>query len=92
MEASEVGLLDILDEGTDDDPLLESLNLARSISSSAPLAVQAIKIAINLGSETEQSTGMKIEEALFDSVKASRDHLEGLRAFAEKRNPKFKGE
>lgn len=90
-EASEIGLLDILDQASDD-PIEESLNLARSISSSAPLAVQAIKLAINLGSETEQSTGLKIEETVFESVKASKDTAEGLHALAQKRSPDFKGE
>lgn len=91
VEASEIGLLDVLDQGSED-PLDEALSLARSIASSAPLAVQGIKIAINLGSDTEQSTGMKIEEAVFQSVRASKDNIEGLNALAQKRSPDFKGE
>jgi enoyl-CoA hydratase/carnithine racemase len=91
IEASEIGLLDIVDQGSED-PLDEALSLARSIGSSAPLAVQGIKLAINLGAETELSTGMKIEEAVFESVKASKDNVEGLQALAQKRSPDFKGE
>lgn len=91
VEASEIGLLDILDQ-EQDDPLEEALNLARNISSSAPLALQAIKLAVNLGSETEQSTGIKIEQAVFESVKATKDNTEGWHAFLQRRNPNFKGE
>lgn len=89
-ESSEIGLLDVMVEN--DDPIVEALEVARDICASAPMAVQAIKMAINLGSETELSTGLKIEQACYDSVKSSKDCAEGLAAFAEKRNPNFKGE
>lgn len=76
----------------DDQVMMEALSIARQISSSAPLALRAIKLAINLGSETELSTALKIEEACYESIKHSRDRDEGFHAFAEKRHPYFKGE
>ncbi|KAI8102567.1 hypothetical protein M9435_006165 [Picochlorum sp. BPE23] len=88
-EAKEIGLLDVEE---DDQVMMEALSIARQISSSAPLALRAIKLAINLGSETELSTALKIEEACYESIKHSRDRDEGFHAFAEKRHPYFKGE
>ena len=80
------------DSQEDDQVMMEALSVARQISSSAPLALRAIKLAINLGSETELSTALKIEEACYESIKHSRDRDEGFHAFAEKRHPDFKGE
>lgn len=69
-----------------------AVSLARDIAASAPLAVRSVKLAINLGAETELSTGLKIEEACYMGIKSSRDTFEGLQAFTQKRHPDFKGE
>jgi len=84
------GLLDTVQQ--DSCPLKESVLLGREIAASAPLAVKAVKLAINLGAETDLSTGLKIEEACIAGIRLSKDKKEGLRAFIEKRNPEFVGE
>eukprot|EP00890_Picochlorum_soloecismus_P000744 jgi/Picsp_1/1670/NSC_05144-R1_au rna binding protein enoyl-coenzyme a hydratase len=89
-EAQRLGLLDTVQQ--DSCPLKESVLLGREIAASAPLAVKAVKLAINLGAETDLSTGLKIEEACIAGIRLSKDKKEGLRAFIEKRNPEFVGE
>jgi enoyl-CoA hydratase/carnithine racemase len=84
------GLLDTVEENSC--PLRESVLLGREIAASAPLAVKAVKLAINLGAETDISTGLKIEEACYAGIRLSKDRQEGLQAFIEKRNPDFVGE
>lgn len=66
--------------------------ITREIAESAPLAVMAIKQAIN------RAPSQSFEEALIDGgdlsalLMFSEDRKEGLAAFLEKRTPKFKGE
>ncbi|MBD3107319.1 enoyl-CoA hydratase [Bacillus sp. AGMB 02131] len=69
----------------------ETLLLARSIIKNAPIALAEAKKAIHYGMETDLHTGLKIEEWCYDATIPTMDRLEGLRAFAEKRQPEFKG-
>lgn len=58
----------------------------------APLSLRASKAAINQGIEVDLATGLKIEEYLYAQLIPTKDRLEGLRAFAEKRKPVYTGE
>jgi enoyl-CoA hydratase/carnithine racemase len=59
---------------------------------SAPLSLRAAKAAINQGVEVDLATGLKLEEYLYAQLIPTRDRLEGLKAFAEKRKPSYIGE
>ncbi|CAL1568205.1 unnamed protein product [Knipowitschia caucasica] len=69
-----------------------ALQLAREINPQGPIAVRMAKLAINQGTEVDLSTGLAIEEACYSQVIPTKDRLEGLAAFREKRRPHFKGE
>ncbi|XP_033981669.1 methylglutaconyl-CoA hydratase, mitochondrial [Trematomus bernacchii] len=71
---------------------LRALELAREINPQGPIAVRMAKLAINQGIEVDLLTGLAIEEACYAQVIPTKDRLEGLAAFREKRRPQFKGE
>jgi methylglutaconyl-CoA hydratase len=69
-----------------------ALRLAREMSGSGPIALRAAKRAISYGADLDLASGLALEEACYAQVIPSKDRLEGLRAFAEKRAPRFTGE
>lgn len=89
-EALAIGLLEYAVPRSD---LLEkALEFAESIVKNGPLALIQAKIAINKGIEVDLSSGLKIEELAYDALIPTEDRQEGLRAFAEKRPPTYKGQ
>lgn len=71
--------------------LEEALEMARGIAARAPLAVRMGKEAVNRSFETHLSDGIAEERQSFYFLFSSEDQKEGMRAFAEKRKPKWKG-
>jgi enoyl-CoA hydratase len=65
--------------------------LARQIAAKAPLAIAAIKQAIDRGLDMPLAAGCMYEAALFGAVAASEDAKEGTAAFLEKRQATWKG-
>jgi enoyl-CoA hydratase/carnithine racemase len=72
--------------------LKEALNMAEQIAKNAPLAVRQAKMAIQEGYPLEIGLAMEKEAYAYEHLIASRDRLEGLQAFQEKRKPQFRGE
>jgi enoyl-CoA hydratase len=71
--------------------LEEALAFANEIAARAPLAVQFGKEAVNHAFESFLADGLKDERRAFYYLFASEDQKEGMRAFAEKRQPEWKG-
>lgn len=69
----------------------EALRLAERIASRAPLAVQAAKEIVLRGLGRPLEDGLRLESFSFYQLKDTEDLAEGTRAFAEKRQPVFKG-
>jgi enoyl-CoA hydratase len=67
-------------------------DLARRIAAKPPVAARLIKEAINAAYETTLSAGMASERRSFHLLFSTEDQTEGMRAFLEKRPPRFKGE
>ncbi len=70
----------------------EARALAMKIAAKAPLAIAAIKQAINRGLDMPLAEGCMYEAALFGAVAATDDAKEGTTAFLEKRQPTWKGQ
>ena len=66
--------------------------MASQIAAQAPLAVRSAKHAVDAGLACDLSTGLAIEAADYALLLPTEDRLEGLRAFAEKRKPQYRGE
>uniref|UniRef100_A0A4X1WAV3 Enoyl-CoA hydratase domain containing 2 n=1 Tax=Sus scrofa TaxID=9823 RepID=A0A4X1WAV3_PIG len=69
-----------------------ALALAQEILPQAPIAVRLGKLAIDRGIEVDIASGMAIEGICYAQNIPTRDRLEGMAAFREKRTPKFVGE
>src|SRR6266571_4244102 len=69
----------------------EALAAAERIASLAPLAVRQAKHAIRHGLQMDLSSAMRLEVEAYNRLVGTEDRREGLRAFNEKRKPKFKG-
>jgi enoyl-CoA hydratase len=69
----------------------EARALAKQIAANAPVAVSLAKRAINQGIEVDLKSGCAIEAELFGLCFSTEDQKEGMKAFIEKREAKFKG-
>lgn len=69
----------------------ESRKMAAMICEGGPIAIEQAKHAINYGLETDLHTGLAIESTAYWTCIPTKDRLEGLAAFKEKRKPVFKG-
>jgi len=56
----------------------------------SPLAVRAVKEAVNRSYETTLREGLLFERRLFHALFATADQQEGMAAFLEKRQPQFR--
>lgn len=64
---------------------------AGQIAANGPIAVRAAKKAINSSLDTDIASGLEVENQCYQMTIPTEDRLEGLRAFAEKRKPVYKG-
>ena len=88
-EAFSIGLVNRL---APEGHLLEvAFQLAEAVVVNAPVAVATAKHAIDEGTGLELDEALALELAKYEEVLKTEDRLEGLRAFAEKRPPVYKG-
>jgi enoyl-CoA hydratase/carnithine racemase len=86
---SEIGMVS---EVVPDDALIDrAVALAEQIAALPPLAVEAIKEALQLGADVPLQTALAVERKSFQLLFASEDREEGIGAFMENRKPTFKG-
>ena len=66
-------------------------DLLAELAGCAPVSISKAKEAIEGGIEVDMAAGLAIERACYDVTLFTEDRNEGLRAFADKRSPDFKG-
>ncbi len=69
----------------------KALEIATTIAENGPIAVRQAKKAIAWGAETDLETGMILAIEAYHNTVSTEDRLEGVRAFNEKRKPRFQG-
>ncbi|MBM3361096.1 MAG: enoyl-CoA hydratase/isomerase family protein [Betaproteobacteria bacterium] len=69
-----------------------ALDFARRIAANAPLAVQAAKELAIRSRDLDLQSGLRLERMIGRMLQDTEDVAEGSRAFAEKRDPRFKGQ
>jgi enoyl-CoA hydratase/carnithine racemase len=88
-DALAMGLVsEVVDDGQ---ALTRALELAHTILAMPPLAVRAIKEVVQLGQDAPLETALALERKAFLTLFDSADQKEGMRAFLEKRVPRFSG-
>ena len=70
----------------------EALALASEVCKGAPISLTQAKKAIEGGWDLHMEAGLRWERACYDVTIPTQDRLEGLKAFAEKRPPVYRGE
>lgn len=86
----ELGLLNRVVER--DELMQECEKLAGEMMENGPIALQQAKFAINNGLNVDLQTGLEIEAKAYEITIPTKDRVEALQAFAEKRKPVFRGE
>lgn len=89
-EALDIGLINKVSQPGE--LMKDAKELAGRLAKQAPLAVKAILESVTKGLETSIDEGLKVEGKNLDMVSSSKDAIEGITAFLEKREAKFKGE
>jgi enoyl-CoA hydratase len=70
----------------------EALSVARRISANAPISVRQAKQSIHRGIQMSLADGLAFEIEAYNRTIPTKDRLEGVRAFNERRKPDFRGE
>ena len=71
--------------------LEEALATAQAIAENAPLSVRQAKKSIHYGLQADLLTGYRFEIEAYNRLVDTADRREGVKAFNEKRKPKFEG-
>ncbi len=88
-EAKEIGLVNLV---CPKEMLQEAAQkLARKLASKSPLALKLAKQLVDKAYDSDLETGLTLEVEAFSLCFSSEDTKEGIRAFLEKREPRFKG-
>lgn len=67
-----------------------TMALAETIASKSAVAVRHAKAAVKASARMPLDAGLRYEQALFTAIVATEDKEEGVRAFLEKRQPRWK--
>ena len=89
-EALEMGLVNKVVAAEDLEA--EADALANSLAGKAPMALRYAKEAVAKGMDLTLDQGLRLEADLYFLLHSTADRTEGIRAYLEKRPPRFRGE
>jgi len=94
VEAEKIGLVNMAVPQNEqkDAAYKKALELANQIVANGPIAIQMAKRAIDKGIQVDIDSALQYEELCYSRVIPTKDRIEGLNAFKEKRPPKYIGE
>jgi len=68
-----------------------AMDMAREMASKGPMSLRYAKEAINKGMDVTLEQGLRLEADLYFLLHTTKDRSSGIRAFQEKRPPRFEG-
>nr|CCA20962.1 enoylCoA hydratase/isomerase family putative [Albugo laibachii Nc14] len=93
IEADEAEALGLVDDVTDEDGSYDrAIRLAHEILPKGPIGIRMAKEAITKGIDMDRASSHAFERACYAQTTSTKDRLEGLQAFRDKRKPNYKGE
>ena len=92
IDAAHALRIGLVEEVVDDDRVeARALELARKIASYSPVATQSVKASVRMALSAPLEAGLRYENEMNTLCFTGSDHLEGIRAFQEKRPARFEG-
>ena len=89
IEAKEIGLVDEVSNKESLDRVVSEF--AAKLAGKPPLGLKKIKEVINNGIDVDLQSGLKLEQEALGFLLQTEDFQEGIAAFMEKREPRWKG-
>ena len=65
--------------------------LSGELAERAPLALRTLKMVLNRGADAPLETALELERKAYAWLRSTHDYQEGVRAFLDKRAPKYEG-
>ncbi|VVC95479.1 enoyl-CoA hydratase domain-containing protein 2, mitochondrial [Leptidea sinapis] len=92
-EAKELGVVNhaVPQNSSNNAAYEKALGLAREINLNAPIALRCAKQAINEGVQLSIKEGYEVEQKCYELNIPTKDRIEGMVSFIEKRKPKYMG-
>ncbi|CEJ14960.1 enoyl-CoA hydratase/isomerase family protein [Phreatobacter sp. AB_2022a] len=91
IEAAEAHRLGIVEYLVDDDQVeAEARRLCTRLAGFSPVAVEAVKASVRMAMASTLAAGLRYENEMNTLCFAAGDHMEGIRAFQEKREASFR--
>jgi enoyl-CoA hydratase/carnithine racemase len=82
----------LITQAVADDKLDEAVAaLARELADKAPLALRTLKVVLNRGADAALETALELERKAYAWLRSSHDYEEGVKAFLDKRPPRYRG-
>jgi enoyl-CoA hydratase/carnithine racemase len=88
-EAFRIGLVNKVVPGKD--LMKVGMDMAQEMAAKGPIALRYAKEAVYKGMDMTLEQGLRLEADLYLLIHTTKDRLEGIQAFREKRTPKFEG-
>ena len=65
--------------------------LTKELAERPPLALRTLKMVLNRGADAPLETALELERKAYAWLRSTHDYDEGVRAFLDKRPPKYQG-